>query len=208
MPLKEKNVCILEWFFTSLSLILAIGAQNAFVLKQGIKKKEHIFVVCLICALCDALLIFAGVFGFAQVIQKFELVRQVAIYGGFIFLFIYSLKSLYAAFRNSQSLRPSAQHESKFSKIVLLTLAFTWLNPHVYLDTMLLIGSVSIKFGGENIIFGIGASLASLVFFFSLGYGARVLAPIFAKEISWKILEIFVGIVMLVIAFSLLFAKV
>jgi len=91
---------------------------------------------------------------------------------------------------------------------VLLTLAFTWLNPHVYLDTMLLIGSISTKFGDENIIFGIGASLASLFFFFSLGYGARVLAPVFAKEFSWKILEIFVGIIMLLIAFSLLFTKV
>lgn len=188
-------------FFTSLSLILAIGAQNAFVLKQGIKK-EHVFAVCLICALGDALLIFAGV------IQKFELVKQVAIYGGFIFLFVYSLKSLYSAFKNPKSLLPSVQHESKFSKIVLLTLAFTWLNPHVYLDTMLLIGSISTKFGNENIIFGIGASLASLFFFFSLGYGARVLAPVFAKEISWKILEIFVGIIMLLIAFSLLFTKV
>ena len=188
-------------FFTSLSLILAIGAQNAFVLKQGIKK-EHVFAVCLICALGDALLIFAGV------IQKFELVKQVAIYGGFIFLFVYSLKSLYSAFKNPKSLLPSAQYESKFSKIVLLTLAFTWLNPHVYLDTMLLIGSISTKFGNENIIFGIGASLASLFFFFSLGYGARVLAPVFAKEISWKILEIFVGIIMLIIAFSLLFTKV
>jgi lysE family transporter len=188
-------------FFTSLSLILAIGAQNAFVLKQGIKK-EHVFAVCLICALGDALLIFAGV------IQKFELVKQVAIYGGFIFLFVYSLKSLYSAFKNPKSLLPSVQHESKFSKIVLLTLAFTWLNPHVYLDTMLLIGSISTKFGNENIIFGIGASLASLFFFFSLGYGARVLTPVFAKEISWKILEIFVGIIMLIIAFSLLFTKV
>ena len=188
-------------FFTSLSLILAIGAQNAFVLKQGIKK-EHVFAVCLICALGDALLIFAGV------IQKFELVKQVAIYGGFIFLFVYSLKSLYSAFKNPKSLLPSVQHESKFSKIVLLTLAFTWLNPHVYLDTMLLMGSISTKFGDENIIFGIGASLASLFFFFSLGYGARVLAPVFAKEISWKILEIFVGIIMLLIAFSLLFTKV
>ena len=188
-------------FFTSLSLILAIGAQNAFVLKQGIKK-EHVFAVCLICALGDALLIFAGV------IQKFELVKQVAIYGGFIFLFVYSLKSLYSAFKNPKSLLPSVQHESKFSKIVLLTLAFTWLNPHVYLDTMLLMGSISTKFGNENIIFGIGASLASLFFFFSLGYGARVLAPVFAKEISWKILEIFVGIIMLIIAFSLLFTKV
>ena len=116
-------------FFTSLSLILAIGAQNAFVLKQGIKK-EHIFAVCLICALGDALLIFAGVFGFAKVLQKFEFFKQVAIYGGFIFLFVYSLKSLYGAFKNPKSLLPSAQHESKFSKIVLLTLAFTWLNPH------------------------------------------------------------------------------
>ncbi|WP_265094341.1 LysE/ArgO family amino acid transporter [Campylobacter concisus] len=110
--------------------------------------------------------------------------------------------------KNPKSLLPSAQHESKFSKIVLLTLAFTWLNPHVYLDTMLLIGSISTKFGDENIIFGIGASLASLFFFFSLGYGARVLAPVFAKEFSWKILEIFVGIIMLLIAFSLLFTKV
>ena len=195
-------------FFTSLSLILAIGAQNAFVLKQGIKK-EHVFAVCLIiCALGDTLLIFAGVFGFAKVIQKFELFKQVAIYGGFIFLFVYSLKSLYSAFKNPKSLLPSVQHESKFSKIVLLTLAFTWLNPHVYLDTMLLIGSISTKFGNENIIFGIGASLASLFFFFSLGYGARVLAPVFAKEFSWKILEIFVGIIMLLIAFSLLFTKV
>ena len=194
-------------FFTSLSLILAIGAQNAFVLKQGIKK-EHIFVVCLICALSDTLLIFAGVFGIGQAIQKFTFIKQVAIYGGFAFLFVYSFKSLYSAFKNPKSLIPNTNYEHKFGKIVLLTLAITWLNPHVYLDTMLLIGSVSIKFGGENIIFGIGASLASLVFFFSLGYGARVLAPIFAKEISWKILEIFVGIVMLVIAFSLLFAKV
>ena len=196
-----KISAFLSGFFTSLSLILAIGAQNAFVLKQGIKK-EHVFAVCLICALGDALLIFAGV------IQKFELVKQVAIYGGFIFLFVYSLKSLYSALKNPKSLLPSVQHESKFSKIVLLTLAFTWLNPHVYLDTMLLIGSISTKFGNENIIFGIGASLASLFFFFSLGYGARVLAPVFAKEISWKILEIFVGIIMLIIAFSLLFTKV
>ena len=113
-------------FFTSLSLILAIGAQNAFVLKQGIKK-EHVFAVCLICAFSDALLIFAGVFGFAKVLQKFELFKQVAIYGGFIFLFVYSLKSLYSAFKNPKSLLPSVQHESKFSKIVLLTLAFTWL---------------------------------------------------------------------------------
>ena len=194
-------------FFTSLSLILAIGAQNAFVLKQGIKK-EHVFAVCLICAFSDALLIFAGVFGFAKVLQKFELFKQVAIYGGFIFLFVYSLKSLYSAFKNPKSLLPSVQYESKFSKIVLLTLAFTWLNPHVYLDTMLLMGSISTKFGDENIIFGIGASLASLFFFFSLGYGARVLAPVFAKEISWKILEIFVGIIMLIISFSLLFTKV
>ena len=154
---------------------------------------------------CLYLLVF---FGIGQVIQKFTFIKQVAIYGGFAFLFAYGFKSLYSAFKNHKSLIPSTNYEDKFSKIVLLTLAFTWLNPHVYLDTMLLIGSVSIKFGDKNIIFGIGASFASLVFFFSLGYGARVLAPIFAKEISWKILEIFVGIVMLVIAFSLLFAKV
>ena len=96
---------------------------------------------------------------------------------------------------------------SNLKKNILLTLAFTWLNPHVYLDTMILIGSVSTKFKDENLIFGVGASLASFCFFFSLGYLARFLAAIFARPISWKILEFFIGLIMLTLAFILIFAS-
>ena len=96
---------------------------------------------------------------------------------------------------------------SNLKKNIILTLAFTWLNPHVYLDTMKLTGSISTKFKDENLILGVGASLASFGFFFSLGYLARFLAPIFARPISWKILEFFVGLIMLALAFMLIFAS-
>ena len=101
----------------------------------------------------------------------------------------------------------SENARSNLKKNILLTLAFTWLNPHVYLDTMILIGSVSTKFKDENLIFGVGASLVSFCFFFTLGYLARFLAPIFARPISWKILEFFVGLIMLALAFMLIFAS-
>lgn len=193
-------------FFTSLSLILAIGAQNAFVLKQGIKR-ENIFIICLICAISDAALIFAGVFGLGSLVQNFPIIKQIALYGGFFLLF-YALKSFHTCFFKDLSMDASGENaRSNLKKNILLTLAFTWLNPHVYLDTMILIGSVSTKFKDENLIFGVGASLASFCFFFSLGYLARFLAPIFTRSISWKILEFFVGLVMLALAFMLVFAS-
>ena len=194
-------------FFTSLSLILAIGAQNAFVLKQGIKR-ENIFIICLICAISDAVLIFAGVFGLGSLVQNFSIIKQIALYGGFLFLLFYALKSFRTCFFKDLSMDTSGENaRSNLKKNILLTLAFTWLNPHVYLDTMILIGSVSTKFKDENLIFGVGASLASFCFFFTLGYLARFLAPIFARPVSWKILEFFVGLIMLTIAFMLLFAS-
>ena len=194
-------------FFTSLSLILAIGAQNAFVLKQG-TKRENIFIICLICAISDAVLIFAGVFGLGSLVQSFPIIKQIALYGGFLFLLFYALKSFHSCFFKDLSMDTSGENaRSNLKKNILLTLAFTWLNPHVYLDTMILIGSVSTKFKDENLIFGVGASLASFCFFFALGYLARFLAPIFARPISWKILEFFVGLIMLALAFMLLFAS-
>ncbi len=178
-------------FFTSLSLILAIGAQNAFVLKQG-TKRENIFIICLICAISDAVLIFAGVFGLGSLVQSFPIIKQIALYGGFLFLLFYALKSFHSCFFKDLSMDTSGENaRSNLKKNILLTLAFTWLNPHVYLDTMILIGSVSTKFKDENLIFGVGACLASFCFFFALGYLARFLAPIFARSISWKILEFF-----------------
>ena len=173
------------------------------MLKQGIKK-EFVFIICLICALSDAALIFARVFGLGYLVQKFTYLQDIARYGGFLFLLIYGLKSFYTAFTMSQSLVPQDFHAANLSKTVLLTLAFTWLNPHVYLDTVILLGMVAAKFGERAYIFGLGAASASFTFFFSLGYGARLLAPLFARKGAWKILEIFVEFTMVALAFMLL----
>lgn len=190
-------------FGLSLSLILAIGAQNAFVLKQGIKK-EHVFIICFICALSDALLICVGVMGFGYLIEQFPLIQSIARYGGFAFLVLYGLKSFYSAWKMSHELKPEGQTVSSLQKTILLTLAFTWLNPHVYLDTVMLLGAISTKFTDQASFFGLGAMSASFVFFFSLGYGARLLAPLFSKAISWKILEFCIGATMLWLAFMIL----
>ena len=191
-------------FGLSFSLILAIGAQNAFVLKQGIKK-EHVFIICLICAISDAMLIFAGVFGFGYLIEQFPSLQTFARYGGALFLVVYGLKSFYTAWQMSHELKPKSFSNTSLTKTVFLTLAFTWLNPHVYLDTVMLLGAVSTKFQDQSWLFGIGAMSASFVFFFSLGYGARFLAPLFSKAGAWKVLEIIIGCVMLLLAFMLLY---
>lgn len=190
-------------FGLGFSLILAIGAQNAFVLKQGIKK-EHVFVICFVCALSDAILIFLGVSGFGYLVEQFPSLQTVARYGGFAFLVVYGLKSFYSAWTMSHELKPKGVVVPSLAKTVLLSLAFTWLNPHVYLDTVILLGAVSTKFGEHASLFGVGAMSASFVFFFSLGYGARLLAPLFQKAMAWKILEFFIGIVMLSLAFMIL----
>lgn len=190
-------------FGLGFSLILAIGAQNAFVLKQGIKK-EHVFVICFVCALSDAILIFAGVSGFGYLVEQFPSLQTLARYGGFAFLFVYGLKSFWSAWSMSHELKPQEIQTPTLTKTILLTLAFTWLNPHVYLDTVILLGSVSTKFGDLAPLFGFGAMTSSFVFFFSLGYGARILTPIFDKAIAWKILEVLIGVVMLSLAFMLL----
>ena len=193
-------------FSLGLSLILAIGAQNAFVLKQGIKK-QHVFLVCTICALSDAVLIFVGVSGFGYVVERYQVIKTAALWGGFVFLSIYGLRSLYSAFSASHTLTSGDEEARGAAKTALLTLAFTWLNPHVYLDTALLLGSVSTKFGERAGLFGAGAMCASFAFFFSLGYGARFLAPLFQKPAAWKILEFFVGITMITLGAMLVIGE-
>lgn len=190
-------------FTLGLTLILAIGAQNAFVLKQGLKK-HHVFLVCFICALSDALLIALGVTGFSEVVKQFPLIESIARYGGAAFLFVYSIKSFRSAFSKSHTLKPSEAAPESALKIALTCLAFTWLNPHVYLDTVFLLGAISTKYAATRVEFAAGAMTASFVFFFTLGYGAKLLTPIFDSPISWKILEIVIGIVMLAIGVSLL----
>ena len=156
----------LSGFSLGLSLILAIGAQNAFVLKQGIKK-QHVFLVCAICALSDAALIFAGVSGFGYVVERYPIIKTAAIWGGFVFLSIYGVRSLYSAFSASHALAAVGEEARGAVKTALLTLAFTRLNPHAYLDATLLLNLVSTKFSKRAGLFGAGAMCASFAFFCS-----------------------------------------
>lgn len=191
-------------FFLGLSLILAIGAQNAFILKQGLRQ-QHVFILCLICALSDAVLIIIGVFGFSLAISTLPSVESFARYAGAIFLLVYGARSFYVAFNRNDALVESKVPNISLAPAVLTCLAFTWLNPHVYLDTLLLLGSVSTQYPEEQYQFALGAAIASFVFFFSLGYGARLLAPIFDKPKAWKVLEFVIGSIMCLIAISLVF---
>lgn len=130
------------------SLILAIGAQNAFVLRQGLKR-EYVLSVCLICALSDSILIYLGITGFSKIVGEFPLITIFAQYFGAVFLFIYGLKSFYSAFRKNTRLDPSRIEKANIYRVLGTCLAFTWLNPHVYLDTVVLVGSISTNFTDE-----------------------------------------------------------
>lgn len=189
-------------FSLGFSLILAIGAQNAFVLKQGLIR-QHVFLVCLLCALSDALLIALGVSGFSAIIERFPTIETVARFGGAAFLSVYAMKSFYHALTRNQILNPAEQSNTSAVSIILTCLALTWLNPHVYLDTVFLLGAVSTKYV-STILFGFGAIIASFIFFFSLGFGARLLSPLFAKPSAWKFLDALIGLIMLSIVFSLI----
>ncbi len=191
-------------FLLGLSLIIAIGSQNAFVLKQGLKR-EHIFFVCLFCAVSDAFLISAGVGGFGgfgAVTARYPQVVNIAKFAGALFLLGYGLQSLYASVRLSHALTVDGQVVTSLKKALLLCFGFTWLNPHVYLDTLVLVGMVSTGASSE-LAFAIGAVSASFSFFFALGYGARLLRPLFTKPKAWNILDALVGILMFYLAWHL-----
>jgi L-lysine exporter family protein LysE/ArgO len=184
------------------SLIIAIGAQNAFVLKQGLKK-QYVFWICMVCAASDSILILLGVLGFAKIVQTHPEFVDWAKYFGAIFLVVYGAQHFIQAFKKSTGLVPSDNNESKLFKMIMICLALTWLNPHVYLDTVVLIGSISTKFESSAVYFAIGAVTASWLFFFSLGFGARFLLPFFQNQRSWQILDFMIGLVMWGIALSL-----
>lgn len=191
-------------FSLGLSLIIAIGAQNAFVLKQGLKD-EHVFLVCLICALSDAVLILIGVSGFHVLVASFPSLVIIARFGGAAFLFVYGLMSFYRALRVKHGLGPSQVSSNNAWQSALYCLAFTWLNPHVYLDTVVLLGSVSTQFKADITWFTAGAVSASFAFFFALGYGARLLRPVFAEARAWRVLDFVIGCIMWAIAMRLVF---
>lgn len=184
----------------SLSLIAAIGAQNAFVLRHGLRD-EHLFAVCLTCALSDALLITLGVTSFVKVADLLPWLGPVMRFGGAAFLFWHGAKSLRSALRATGALvADRAMEKRALSKTLMACLGITFLNPHVYLDTVVLLGSVSAQFEGSKLAFAAGAISASFLFFFGLGYGAIRLRPLFAQPLAWRALEGIVALVMWAIA--------
>ncbi len=192
---------VLPGFALGLSLILAIGAQNAFVLRQGLRR-AHVAAVCLTCALSDAVLIAAGVAGFGWLVEAVPWIAPVATWGGAAFLLVYGALSFRDALRGGEALRAAETGSGGLRTALLTCLALTWLNPNVYLDTVVLLGSVASTHPSPA-LFGAGAVAASFVFFFCLGYGARALSPLFARPVAWRGLDAVAGATMWVLALML-----
>ncbi len=194
----------LTGFFTGFSLILAIGAQNAFVLRQGLLR-QNVFALCLLCAASDAILIALGVAGFGWLVKLSPRFPDVMALAGAAFLIVYAITRFRAANRGIYDTPQTGDRVTSLWSTLLMGLALTWLNPHVYLDTLGLIGAVSSQYqaAGDRLVFGLAAAASSFVFFFSLGYGARFLSPLMQTARAWQVLDVLVGGVMLVIAFGL-----
>ncbi|MEM8732352.1 MAG: LysE/ArgO family amino acid transporter [Pseudomonadota bacterium] len=192
----------LAGFALGLSLIVAIGAQNAFVLRQGLRR-EHVFWVCLTCAVSDSILIAAGVAGFGTLTERWPWFADAMRYGGVAFLLFYGARSFWSAWKGGETLTAGTGEEARLRPVLLTILALTWLNPHVYLDTVVLLGSIAAQYPSA-LGFALGATTASFSFFFGLGYGARSLAPLFARPRAWQWLDLAVGLVMWAIALKLL----
>tara|TARA_Y100000768_G_scaffold142269_1_gene105998 strand:- start:62 stop:670 length:609 start_codon:yes stop_codon:yes gene_type:complete len=186
---------LLLGFFTGLSLILAIGAQNIFVIEQGLKK-QHIFLVCLICSLSDFILIFVGIFLFHYFVQYFNSIIELIFNLLLIAFLLYFIYSKIKIFNTEVSFESDQNYVSKYD-IFLKTLGFTYLNPHVYSDTVFILGNFSKNFLlNEKIIFGIGASIASFLFFFLLGYLSKFLSRYAKSKKVWNIINLFIIIFM------------
>src|SRR3954468_376125 len=187
---------------TGLSLIVAIGAQNAFVLRQGLLR-QFVGPVVAICAVSDLVLITAGVAGIGAIVQHAPTALTVVRWLGVAFLTAYGVRSLWRA-RHAGSLQAATENPQSLRAAVLQMVALTWLNPHVYLDTVLLLGSIAAHHGPTGKWwFGAGAGLGSILWFTGLGYGARLLSPVLARPRAWQVLDVLIGLVMLAIAFSL-----
>ncbi len=184
-----------------LSLILAIGAQNAFVLRQGLRG-EHVTAVVLVCTLSEALLVAAGVFGLGALVAAAPWILPAFRYGGALFLIVYGARAARSAWRGGAALTAQGVR-ARLGPTLLTALALTWLNPHVYLDTVILLGSISTQYADPG-LFGAGCVLAAAIAFAALGYGAALLRPIFARPFAWRVLDGLVAGVMWGIAATLL----
>jgi L-lysine exporter family protein LysE/ArgO len=192
----------LTGLLTGLSLIVAIGAQNAYVLRQGLAR-DRVGVVVAICAASDVLLIVAGVAGVGVLVENAGWALDAIRWLGVAFLTAYGVMSLWRA-RSPEALRAADAPASSLGGVAARALALTWLNPHVYLDTVLLLGSLAASHGpGGRWWFAIGAGLASVAWFLGLGYGARLVSPLLARPRAWQVLDVLIGLTMLTIAVSL-----
>tara|TARA_B100000686_G_C16649023_1_gene894471 strand:- start:562 stop:1176 length:615 start_codon:yes stop_codon:yes gene_type:complete len=193
----------LEGFALSIGLILAIGPQNAFVMRQGLMR-SHVFATCLACSIADASLITAGILGVGTVVSSVEGAEPMIAIGAAIFLSGYGVLRIRSSM-DPDSISIEGEAESSLKSTMGAVFAITFLNPHVYFDTLLLIGGASTGFGGqERLAFGIGATTASFVFFFSLGYGAKRLSGVLNRPESWKVIDRGIALVMFIIAGAIL----
>lgn len=194
----------LHGVFVTGSLIIAIGAQNAFVLKQGLLK-QHVFAVALVCFFCDVILFCLGVLGLGSFISQSPTASIALAFIGAIFLLVYGLRAWRSAYRGAASLQlGTVENSTSLTKTILLTLGVTLLNPHVYLDTVVIIGGIAGTLAWQDkISFLIGGLSVSAVWFFSLAYGSALLIPLFKKPITWRILDFVIGLIMLMIAWGL-----
>ena len=184
----------------SLGLIVAIGAQNAFVLRQGLRR-EHVGAIVAFCAGSDALLMTAGVAGLGRVPGDNPILATALTAGGALFLLAYGLRALQRARKPSTLAAAQGTAAITLPAALAQAAAFTFLNPHVYLDTVLLVGSVGAQYrGGVQWWFAGGAAASSLLWFTALGYGARLLAPVFARPRAWQVLDALIGVAMLLLA--------
>ena len=198
-------LAFLPGFFAGLGLIVAIGAQNAFVIRQGLTR-QHVFVVVAICALADAALIALGIAGLGAIIQGLPWLLEGVRWFGVAYLTWFGIKSIRSAFKN-EVMDISGAQTTSLKKVVAAVLGFTLLNPHVYLDTVILLGSISNQFAEDRWVFGFGAMTASIVWFSSIGFGARAASRFMSKPIFWRVLDSLIAVVMFSIAFYLAFAK-
>ncbi len=197
-------IAALTGFATGLGLIIAIGAQNAFVLRQGLRR-EYVFPIVLFVSLSDALLIVVGIAGLGAVIQGFPVALEVIRYAGAAYLTWFGIGALRRAMKPA-TLEAASESKGSVVGALLSIAALTFLNPHVYLDTVILLGGVANQFNDDRWIFGLGAATASFVWFFSLGYFAKFLSRFVSNPKFWRVLDSFIAVVMFTIAVLLLFA--
>ena len=199
-------IALITGFFTGLSLIVAIGAQNAFVIKQGLLR-SHVTLIVIVCSLSDALLIVIGTGGLGTIIQSKPDLLDLIRWFGVIYLTWFGIKSVRSAFRND-TLTASDQSEGSWKKVLLTVLAMTYLNPHVYLDTVIFVGSLANQFEAQRWYFALGACIASGVWFSASGYGARSASHLMSKPLFWRILDSGIAAIMFTLAITLAFYKI